>query len=85
MKNLSLIVWITQLGLSVAVPPAMFILLAVWLRQHQDWGGWVIWAGIILGVYSAMEGLRASLKAMERLAKDKKDDQPPSVSFNEHD
>lgn len=84
MKNLSLIVWITQLGLSVAVPPAMFILLAVWLRQRQGWGGWVIWAGVALGVYSAAEGLWSSLKAMERLAKDKKDEQPP-VSFNEHD
>ena len=85
MKNLSLIVWITQLGLSVAIPPAMFILVAVWLRQQQGWGSWIIWAGIALGLYSAIEGLRASLKAMERLAKDKKDDQPPFVSFNEHD
>lgn len=83
MKNLSMIVWITQLGLSVAIPPAMFILLAVWLRQQQNWGDWVIWAGIVLGVYSAIEGLRASLKAMERLAGDKNDKQPP-VSFNEH-
>lgn len=84
MKNLSLIVWITQLGLSVALPPALFILLAVWLREQHGWGGWVVWAGIVLGVYSAIEGLRGSLKAMERLAKDKKDKQPP-VSFNEHD
>lgn len=84
MKNLSLIIWITQLGLSVAVPPALFIILAVWLRQQHGWGGWVIWAGVALGVYSAIEGLRSSLKAMERLAKDKKDEQPP-ISFNEHD
>ena len=29
MKNLKLLVWLTQLGLSVAVPPAMFILLSL--------------------------------------------------------
>lgn len=84
MKNLSLIVWITQLGLSVAVPPAGFILLAVWLKEQQGWGSWVIWTGIALGIYSAVEGLRSSLKAMERLSADKKDEKPP-VSFNEHD
>lgn len=84
MKNLSLIIWITQLGLSVAVPPACFILLAVWLREQQGWGGWVIWVGIALGIYSAVEGLRSSLKAMERLSAKKKDKQPP-ISFNEHD
>lgn len=84
MKNLSLIIWITQLGLSVAVPPAAYILLAVWLKEQQGWGGWVIWAGIALGIYSAVEGLRSSLKAMERLSAEKKDKQPP-VSFNEHD
>ena len=34
MKDLSLLVWLTQLGLSVAVPLAGFILLAVWLRSR---------------------------------------------------
>lgn len=81
MKNL---IWLTQLGLSVAVPPVCFILLAVWLRSCHGWGGWVIWAGIILGVYSAIEGFRAAMKAMALLNKDKKDAEPP-VSFNEHD
>lgn len=83
MKNLTLIIWITQLGLSVAVPPAVFVLLAVWLRQ-RGWGSWVIFAGIALGVYGAIEGLRSSLKALERLSADKKKEKPP-VSFNEHD
>ena len=32
MKDLNLIVWLTQLGMSVAVPLAGFVLLAVWLR-----------------------------------------------------
>ena len=40
MKNLNMLVWLTQLGLSVAGPLAGFILLAVWLRQHFELGGW---------------------------------------------
>lgn len=85
MKNISLIVWLTQLGMSVAVPPAGFILLAVWLRNRFDLGLWVIWIGIILGLVGAIDGLRTSLKAMERHSKDKPKDGPPPVSFNDHD
>lgn len=84
MKNLNLLVWLTQLGLSVAVPLGGFIFLAVWLRERFSWGGWVIWAGIVLGVAGAIDGLRTSLKAMERFTKDK-NDPPPPISFNNHD
>ena len=84
MKNLSLIVWLTQLGMSVAVPLGGFTLLAVWLRQRFAWGVWVIVAGVILGLICAVDGLRTSLKTMERMAKDKIEDLPP-VSFNDHE
>ena len=43
---MSLLVWLTQLGISVAVPLAGFVLLAVWLRSLFDMGVWVIWAGV---------------------------------------
>lgn len=84
MKNLSMIVWFTQLGLSVALPPAGFIILASWLRKSCGWGGWVLWVGILLGVIGAVDGLRTSLKAMEKMSEDKDPEEPP-VSFNEHD
>lgn len=84
MKDLSLLVWLTQLGLSVALPPAGFILLALWLRDSCGWGGWVLWAGIVLGIIGAADGLRTSLKAMSRLSKRKKEDTPPPASFNDH-
>lgn len=83
MKNLSLLVWVTQLGLSVALPPAGFVLLAVWLRDSCHWGSWVIWAGILLGLYSAVYGLYSSLKALKRLTSDGKKEVPPAA-FNEH-
>lgn len=84
MKNLNLLVWLTQLGLSVAVPLLGFILLAVWLRDCYGWGTWVLWAGIILGVLCAVDGLRTSLKAMERMSRGKEEQEPPVV-FNDHD
>ena len=83
MKDVSLIVWLTQLGLSTALPLAGFVLLAVWLRSSLGWGSWVIWIGIALGLIAAIDGFRVSLKAMQRMAKDKKQERP--VAFNDHD
>lgn len=85
MGDLSLLVFFTQLGLTVALPLAGFILLAVWLQNALSLGGWVIWVGIILGLWTAFSGLRSTLKTMSRLAKDKKEAQDPGVSFNDHD
>ena len=85
MKNLNMLVWLTQLGLSVAGPLAGFILLAVWLRQHFELGGWVLVAGIILGISGAIDGFRVSMKAMEQMSKRKDSEkEPPPVSFNDH-
>ena len=83
MKDLSLLVWLTQLGLSVVLPLAGFVLLALWLRDGCSWGNWVIWVGVGLGIVCAIDGFRVSLKAMERLSENKKKD-PPPVSFNDH-
>lgn len=84
LKNVSLLVWVSQLGLSVAVAPALFILLAVYLRNTFAWGSWVIWVGIGLGLYCAITGFVSSLRMMERLSADRKKEAPP-VAFNQHD
>lgn len=85
MKDLTLLVWLTQLGLSVALPLAGFILLALWLRDTCGWGDWVLWIGIGLGLIGAIDGLRISLKALSQLTKRRKKDTPPPLSFNDHD
>ena len=82
MKNVSMLVWLTQLGLSVAVSPVLFILFAVWLRSF--WGDWVLWVGIALALYSAVAGLLSSLRTMQQISEQKKKDVPP-VAFNDHD
>lgn len=84
MKNLSLLVWLSQFGLSVAVPPVCFIGLAAWLRNSCGWGQWVIWVGIVLGIYCAVTGFIATLRSLQRLAEEKKKD-PPATAFNDHE
>ena len=85
MKHMNLLIWVTQLGISVAAPLGGFIWLGVYLHSRFQWGVWVVLAGIFLGVVCAIDGLRVSLKAMERMAKDKNDTEPPPVSFNDHE
>lgn len=78
------IVWITQFGLSVAAPLVLCILAAVILDRRFALGGWIIAAGVVLGVAGAVGGLRCSLKLMERQGRDRSDRLPPPVSFNRH-
>lgn len=85
MKNLSLLVWLTQLGLSTALPLAGFILLGVWLRNRFDLGIWIVLAGAVIGIICAVDGLRFSLKTMDRMARHEDKHDPPPVSFNDHD
>ena len=83
MKHAKLLVWITQLGFSTAAPLIGFIWLAVWLHNSRNWGVWVMIAGVVLGVVSAIDGLRMSLKAMERMSKE--NEKNPFEGFNHHD
>ena len=85
MKELSLLTWLTQLGLSVAMPLAGFVLLAVWLRSQFDLGIWVMIVGVILGLISAWNGLCVSLKLLNQMTRKKKDGEEILVSFNDHD
>lgn len=86
MKNLHLLVWLTQLGLSIAAPLVGFVWLAVWLRERYGLGLWVVLLGIGLGIYGAIDGLRSSLRTLEKLSrKDQKEEDKPTLNFNDHD
>ena len=85
MKDLKLLIWLTQLGISVAAPLGGFIWLGIWLRQRFQLGVWVVLLTIFIGIVCAIDGMRVSLKAMERMGKDPKDTDPPPVSFNNHE
>ena len=89
MKDLNMLIWLTQLGLSVAMPLGGFTLLGLWLRNRFALGVWVVLAGCAIGMVCAIDGLRYSLKAMELMhkgrEKQKKEPLRQSVSFNDHD
>ncbi len=87
MQDLGLLIWITQLGISVATPLAGYTLLAVWLTRRFSLGSWVIVVGVLLGISGAIGGLREALKSMDKYISRKKPNkpEPPTVSFPEHD
>lgn len=87
MKDLALLIWLLQLGISVAVPLACYPLLALWLQSRFGLGRWVILVGIALGLVSAIGGLRDALKSMDKYVKRNhpKKPGPPPVSFHDHD
>lgn len=87
MKDLALLVWFMQLGISVAVPLAGYPLVALWLRGRFGLGSWVIWVGVLLGLVSAVGGLRDALKSMDKYVRRNhpKKPGPPPVGFHDHD
>ena len=72
MKNLYQItrhlVWLTQFGLSVALPPGLFLLGAVWLKNE----------------FALVGSLRSNLKSIDREGKEDTPRTPPPISFNNH-
>lgn len=84
-KIVSYMVWLTQLGLTVAGPLVGFIWLAVWLHRSRGWGGWVILAGVLLGLMGAVGGLYSGFKTLHRLTAQEEKADPPSPGYNRHE
>ncbi len=88
MKELNMLVWITQLGMGVAMPLVGFIWLGIWLKNRFSLGAWCVILFCVIGLITAFDGLKVSLKTMERLDKSKKKNKKKEitgVSFNDHD
>ena len=85
MKDINLLIWLAQSGISVAVPLAGFILLSVRLHNSHGWGSWVIIVGIILGILSAASGLHSSLQHLSKSSKGNNEGDQNVIFFNKHD
>lgn len=84
MKDLRMLVWLTQVGISVAAPPVVFLLIALWLRGRFGLGPWCVIAALVLGLICAVSGLRQTLMLMERMHRQNHKDPDPVAGFNEH-
>lgn len=82
-KVMRYLVWLTQLGLSVAAPLVCFILLGVWLHNSRGWGGWTVPVGVGLGLLGAVGGLVNSFRTLDRMIR--ADEDKPSPGYNNHE
>ena len=84
MKILSLLMWVTQFGLSILLPPCFFLWLAHWLQGRFDLGSWVMILLGIAGFLVAFTTAKANLKAMLRDAGLSHSKTEHPASFNDH-
>ena len=84
MKALSLIIWVTQFGLSILLPPCFFLWLAHWLQNRFGLGVWVSIVLGVLGLLVAFSTAKTNLKAMLKDADAVSDRDEPPLSFNNH-
>ena len=84
MKTLSLLLWVTQFGLSILMPPCVLLYFAVWLQNRFGLGMWIIAVLGVLGLLIAFSTAKANLKALRRDADAAADREPPPVAFNDH-
>ena len=81
---MKLLLWVTQFGLSLLVPPCLLLWLAVWLQNRFGLGMWIIAVLGILGLLIAFGTAKANLRAMRKDAEEAgRKDQPP-IAFNDH-
>lgn len=84
MKILSLILWVTQFGLSVLFPLCLFLYVGFRLQARFDLGVWVMAVcgiiGFMTSISTAKSCMRSLLKARDEAASQEK----PPVSFNDH-
>ena len=76
------LVWLTQLGVSLAAPPLLCLGGAWWLRQRFSLGLWVLVLGLILGIGGMASAAAAFFRRARRQA-EREDSRPPDT-FNTH-
>ena len=69
---------------AVAFPLIGFVWVSVWIRQTFELGIWVIFVGIFIGMYCAVQGFVQSMKILSEMHNKNKKKDAPSVFFNDH-
>lgn len=85
MKTLSLLLWVTQFGLSVLFPLCFFLLLAVWIQRRYQTGMWIVIVLGVLGLLTSISTARSCMRSLIRDADEASDSKKPPIAFNDHD
>lgn len=81
---LSLLLWVTQLGLSLLFPLCFFLILAVRLQQRYELGTWIVLLLGLVGFLTSVSTARSCIRSLRKAA-EKASDQKDPASFNDHE
>ena len=87
MKFLSLIMWVTQFGVSLVFPMCLFMWLGYWLCNRFGFGVWLMVVCGVIGFMTTLSTVKSCWKSMKKLADEasgRDEHEPPSVAFNDH-
>lgn len=85
MKTLSLLLWVTQFGLSVLFPLCFFLLLSVWLQRKYQLGMWIVILFGILGLLTSISTAKSCIRSLVKDADEASDSKKPPIAFNDHE
>lgn len=84
MKALSLILWVTQFGLSVLFPVCLFLYLGYWLQTRFGLGLWVMALCGIIGFMTSISTAKSCMHSLLKARDEASSSEKPPVSFNDH-
>ena len=85
MKFWSLLIWVTQFGLSVIFPVCFFLLLASWLQNTYGLSSWVMIFCGVLGVLTSVSTVRSCIRSLRKDAERATNSEQPPLAFNDHE
>lgn len=84
MKLLSLILWVTQFGLSVLFPLCLFLYVGFRLQIRFDLGWWLMISCGILGFLTSISTAKSCMHSLLKARDEAASQEKPPVSFNDH-
>ena len=84
MKTLSLILWVSQFGLSVLFPFCFFMYLGFWLQDRFGLGMWVMAVCGVIGFATSVSTAKSCLCSLLKARDEASSQKTPPVSFNDH-
>lgn len=85
MKYWSLLLWVTQFGISAIFPTCAFLLLGSWLQNSYGLGQWIMILMGIMGVLTSISSVSACIRSLRKDAEKAGNEKEAPVAFNKHE
>ena len=84
MKILSLLLWVTQFGLSILFPLCLFLYIGFRIQVRFGLGLWVMAVCGVIGFLTSVSTAKSCLRSLLKARDEASPREDPPVSFNDH-